>query len=119
MVQNFRISRRRGPLAALILLGTQFVLVTPADAQDLLFADGIEDCSMMDRDFDRVRDCHEIAVGSDPAAKDTDGDGLEDGDEILGTLNGLFLPAFGVKPTHKDILLEIDWVADSWQCVEG
>ena len=44
---------------------------------------------------------------------DTDDDGLLDGDEALGTLGGLDLPALGANPRHKDIFIEYDWFEDS------
>src|SRR5579872_1320268 len=56
--------------------------------------------------------CDEIA---DP--RDTDGDGLQDGWEVLGKeyidQNGneqyLALPAWGANPRHKDIFIEVDY----------
>ena len=59
--------------------------------------------------------CNEIA---DP--RDTDGDGLPDGWEVLGKLSGWFqngvflteylaLPAWGANPRHKDIFIEVDF----------
>ncbi|WP_119270260.1 FG-GAP-like repeat-containing protein [Taklimakanibacter deserti] len=59
--------------------------------------------------------CNEIA---DP--RDTDGDGLQDGWEVLGkdykyqdgnvtTTGHLALPAWGANPRHKDIFIEIDF----------
>jgi hypothetical protein len=60
-----------------------------------------------DADEDRLDDCFESNTGrffgtrntgSDPANPDTDGDGLLDGDETLGTLTGLNLPAMGASP---------------------
>ena len=46
--------------------------------------------------------------------KDSDGDGLPDFWEVLGKPTSsiafsLSLPKFGVSPTRKDILLEVDW----------
>jgi len=41
-------------------------------------------------------------------ARDTDGDGLEDGWEVLGTGVQRF-PAWGADPLHKDVFVEIDW----------
>ncbi len=78
-----------------------------------------------DRDGDRLPDCAEtgtgvfvdaLDTGTDPNERDTDRDGLADGDEVLGTLAGLDLPAFGVSPLRKDILMEYDWVADAKDC---
>lgn len=91
-----------------------------ASSQEVVFADGFEDCSMMDLgDGDRLVGCRELVLGTDPLVVDTDGDGLTDGDEALGTVAGLPLPAFGTKPARKTILLEIDWIDDALQCVEG
>jgi len=52
------------------------------------------------------------STGTDPHVADTDDDGISDGDEVNGTANGLNLPAMGVNPLHKDILLEYDWLND-------
>ncbi|HEX7918552.1 MAG TPA: hypothetical protein VF454_04065, partial [Gemmatimonadales bacterium] len=41
---------------------------------------------------------------------------LSDGDEVLGTTLGLDLPALGVSPLHRDLLLEFDWFADALDC---
>src|SRR5687768_7057603 len=78
---------------------------------DILFADGLEDCSTyLDGDQDRLTDCHEMLGNvSDPSISDTDGDGYTDGDEVLGTPGGLNLAAFGLKPKKRDILVESDW----------
>ena len=78
-----------------------------------------------DVDGDRIDDCFETNTGvfvdaedtgTDPANPDTDDDGLADGDEVLGTLAGLDLPAFGVSPLRKDILVEYDWFDDALGC---
>ncbi|HEX6163369.1 MAG TPA: Calx-beta domain-containing protein, partial [Vicinamibacterales bacterium] len=52
-------------------------------------------------------------TGTNPNIADTDGDGILDGDEVLGTLGGLNLPAMGVSPLKKNILFEYDWFDDS------
>ena len=44
---------------------------------------------------------------------DTDGDGMNDGDEMLGTTGGLEPAGHGRQPAHKDLLLEFDWFDDS------
>lgn len=89
--------------------------VTPVDAIRL------SDCGT-DTDQDRLADCVETNTGhyvnatntgTDPYDSDTDGDGLLDGDEVLGTLGGLDLPAMGVSPVHKNIVLEYDWFDDN------
>ncbi|MHC4081871.1 MAG: hypothetical protein ACYS15_06395 [Planctomycetota bacterium] len=49
--------------------------------------------------------------GTDPAGPpDFDGDGLGDGDEVLGTAGGLELPAMGANALHQDIFIEADWM---------
>jgi hypothetical protein len=79
----------------------------------------------VDSDNDRLPDAAETNTGiyidsgntgTDPNNPDTDGDGIEDGDEVLGTLAGLDLPAMGTSPLRKDLLLEYDWFDDSNDC---
>lgn len=81
--------------------------------------------STTDTDGDRLPDAIETGTGvyvdaghtgSNPAVADTDGDGIRDGDEVLGTTGGLNLPTLGTRPTKKDILLEFDWFVDSNDC---
>ena len=78
-----------------------------------------------DSDGDRLDDCVEtntgtyvdpLDTGTDPFDPDTDGDGIDDGDEVLGTLGGLDLPGMGTNPLVKNILLEYDWFDDSNDC---
>jgi hypothetical protein len=78
-----------------------------------------------DADGDRLPDSAETNTrvfvnaqntGTNPNMADTDGDGLSDGDEVLGTLAGLNLPALGVSPLRKNILIEHDWFNDSNEC---
>jgi hypothetical protein len=78
-----------------------------------------------DRDGDRLADAVETgtgvfvgpgSTGTDPNSPDSDGDGLSDGDEVLGTRGGLDLPSLGVSPVHKDILIEYDWFDDGVGC---
>lgn len=73
--------------------------------------------STPDTDGDRLPDCAETGTGvytsttntgTDPNDADTDDDGISDGDEVLGTLGGLDLPAMGVNPLRKDLLVEFD-----------
>lgn len=104
------------------LCGCAMVTLCAFDAAavepDRLFVDGMEACSMMiDADGDRLYECDEVYAKTDPALADTDSDGLSDGDEVLGTIDGLNLPAFGTKPLKKDILIEYDWAEDSNGCV--
>lgn len=78
-----------------------------------------------DADNDRLPDCVEtgthvfastVNTGTDANNADTDGDGIKDGDEVLGTTAGLDLPALGVSALHKDILIEYDWFDDALEC---
>ena len=77
-----------------------------------------------DSDGDRLGDCYETNTGSfvsatdtgtDPNNADTDGDGISDGDEVLGTSRGLDLPGMGANPLKKTILMEYDWLSDDTQ----
>lgn len=79
----------------------------------------------LDTDGDRLPDwaetntgtfVNEASTGTNPTKADTDGDGMKDGDETLGTLNGLNLPLLGASPTHKDLAMEFDWFDDSAGC---
>jgi hypothetical protein len=76
----------------------------------------------VDADADRLCDSFETGTGiyvsptntgTSPLLADTDGDGLRDGDEVLGTTGGLNLPALGANPNKKNILLEYDWMDDN------
>jgi hypothetical protein len=58
-----------------------------------------------------------FATGTDPVNPDTDADGLSDGDEVFGTLEGLDLPALGADPLRKDIFIECDWFAGEFEGV--
>lgn len=58
---------------------------------------------------------HEVVGNWDCArsidARDTDGDGLQDGVELLGSVLGApyqLLPRWGANPLHKDIFIEVD-----------
>jgi len=55
-------------------------------------------------------------TGTDPNNRDTDNDGISDGDEVLVTAGGLNLAKMGTNPLHQDILLEYDWFEDSSEC---
>lgn len=78
-----------------------------------------------DSDGDRLDDCYETNsatfvsptnTGTDPQDPDTDADGITDGDEVLGTVAGLDLPAMGTNPLRRDILIEYDWFDDDLEC---
>ena len=78
-----------------------------------------------DTDNDRLPDSVETDTGvyvspsdtgTDPNDADTDDDGIDDGDEVLGTLAGLDLPGMGASPLRQDLLLEYDWFDDSLDC---
>jgi hypothetical protein len=76
------------------------------------------DGNCTDGDGDRIPDSLELGdcvgggvfSGSDPTIADTDGDGIDDGDEVYGTLDGLYLQTFGCNPCRSDILVETDWM---------
>lgn len=77
---------------------------------------------LTDTDGDRLPDFVEtdngiylnnMATGSDPLTADTDGDAIEDGDEVLGTLEGLEFP--DSNPVRKDIYVECDWFQGVFQ----
>lgn len=79
----------------------------------------------LDNDGDRLDDCVETGtgvyvdgfdLGTASHNEDTDDDGIDDGDEVLGTTQGLDLPGMGVNPLRRDILVEYDWFDDSLEC---
>jgi len=84
------------------------VTVTSADSDGDRLADAVETNTGVYVDLNNT--------GTNPFNADTDGDGIRDGDEVLGTLQGLDLPAMGVNPLQKDLLLEYDWFDDSVDC---
>lgn len=92
---------------------------------DTVFNSGFENGCSEDSDRDGLMNCvetntgHFVSVtnaGTSPTNPDTDGDGLIDGDEVLGTAAGLNLRSLGVSPVHKDILIEYDWFDDAIGC---
>ena len=91
-------------------------LSPPARAEPM-FANGFEaPCAIADIDNDRLSACQEKLYKTDPNKRDTDDDGLTDGDEVLGTEGGLNLPGLGANPRRKDILIEHDWTDDDFEC---
>ena len=115
-----RFERERAQLASIAA-----ALDMQPKATDTIFVHGFDDggdaggsCAS-DRDNDRLSDCVETNTarfvdrndtGTSPDSADTDGDGLLDGDETLGTAQGLDLPALGTSPLRRDVLLEYDWL---------
>lgn len=93
---------------------------------DLIFSSGFDPVFVCqdsnDDDGDRLLNCHEtntqiyvdqFNTGTDPNNADTDGDSINDGDEVLGTLDGLNLPLMGTNPLVRNILIEYDWFDDN------
>lgn len=95
-----------------------------AEAQQI-FSDSFESSCITDSDNDRLPDCVESGsrvyvsqanTGTFADDADSDDDGMSDGDEVLGTLDGLNLNEIGANPLRKNIFLEIDWMDDSIDC---
>jgi hypothetical protein len=66
--------------------------------------DHIEICWMDDQDGDGALDAEESAYGTDPHTRDTDGDGISDGDEIHGVNAGTAAnsPVYHTSPLRAD-----------------
>lgn len=106
-------------------VGTQAVEAAVAGLSVEITAEATESsctAGMPDGDGDRLPDCAETGTGvyvstrdagTDPSNPDTDGDGISDGDEVRGTVQGLDLPAMGANPLRTTILMEYDWFEDS------
>lgn len=92
------------------------VLTGALAASPRVLHDGFEVACDVDSDADRLPNCVEIAMQTARFDPDTDGDGLSDGDEALGTAGGLDLPGLGAQPRRRDVLLELDWVEDNAGC---
>lgn len=103
------------------------LLAAPVAAQGIDFVDanGFEDGCDLDTDGDRLPNCVEngsgryidpTRTGTSATLADTDNDGLGDGDEVLGTLAGLNLPAMGARALRKTVLIEYDWFDDAVGC---
>ena len=80
-------------------------------------------CNFNDSDGDRIPNIYEnntgtyvagYATGTNPNNPDSDGDNLEDGDELYGTITGVPINDMGANPNRKTILVEIDWTEDSY-----
>lgn len=67
-------------------------------------------------DADGVSDSLESAVGTNPCDIDSDDDGLSDGVELNGVVEGgagqpaVKLAYYGADPLRKDVFVELDWV---------
>jgi hypothetical protein len=65
-----------------------------------------------DCDSDGMSDVLEASIGTLSCNNDTDGDGLKDGEELMGldrASNLLRLPMYGADPLVKDLFVETDW----------
>jgi hypothetical protein len=98
----------------IVLLAGCITSNAAAGGGKVVFFSGFDEaCSLADADLDRLSGCQEAGLKLDPANADTDGDGLVDGDEVLGTQAGLDLPSMGVDPRRKNILVEYDWFVEA------
>ena len=108
------------PDGACMLLNEQICTIV---TQDICIGYGgfgwAEGGTCVDTDLDRIPDVFELGNCSVPSNgysgsfsndADSDNDGINDGDEVYGTLDGLDLPLFGCNPCRYDILVESDWV---------
>ena len=84
-----------------------WTLVTSGD----VFSLGSRNDCAQDADADRLPDCAETDTGvfvssadtgSDPNLADTDGDAIKDGDEVLGTVDGLDAARPGHEPAQEE-----------------
>ena len=70
-----------------------------------------------DDDRDGLTVIEEMQVKTDELNPDTDGDGFLDGWEVKGVFKNnrlvVDLPIMGADPLHKDLFVEIDWMADA------
>jgi hypothetical protein len=58
-------------------------------------------------------------AGTNPNNPDTDGDGINDGDEVVGSVDGLPLPLMGANPLKKNVFMEFDWLPTDASCGSG
>jgi hypothetical protein len=84
----------------------------------------VNDVGHEDRDGDGLGRMLEESLGTDPDNRDTDGDGLWDGFEVLGIRGaGLYpdqaLPTWGADPRHKDVFVEADYYCTAAQPPPG
>jgi hypothetical protein len=93
-------------------------------AGETVLVEGAYVVGITDSDDDRLADSVETdtgqylspgSTGTDPFDPDTDGDGIDDGDEVLGS-GGVDYLAMGARPVKKDVLLEFDWFDDANEC---
>ncbi len=92
---------------------------------NIIFEDGFDCDDFQDTDNDRLLNCFETNTnifvsskntGTDPNNPDSDNDGINDGDEVLGTIDGLDLPSMGLNPLVQNLLIEYDWFDDDLEC---
>ncbi len=100
-------------------------LLAPVTSQTPLFVRLQLTPLLLDSDGDGLSDAIENGShvfngpgnpGTNANQADTDGDGIKDGDETLGTLAGLNLPQMGCNPLRRNLLLEYHWFDDSLDC---
>jgi hypothetical protein len=72
---------------------------------------------LWDRDGDGLSNWTEWRLGTDLTNRDSDGDRLEDGWEVMGFVPGLVrtaaaqgVPLPGANPLRKDVYVEVDWM---------
>lgn len=71
-----------------------------------------EDADYVDYDHDGLSDTLEGVIGTDPWEIDTDMDGIEDAEELVGVdvpSNLLRFPMYGTNPLVRDLFVEADW----------
>lgn len=100
-------------------------ILTPVTNRDAFFVRLRVTALLVDSDNDGLADAIESGShifggpenpGTNFNLADTDGDGIKDGDEVLGTLANLNLPQMGCSPLRRNILIEYDWFDDSLDC---